>query len=47
MILLKCLNSLNQSIFVLMSTEHVKEIIKTLPNNPGVYQYYDKLDRSY
>ncbi|MGB0887563.1 MAG: excinuclease ABC subunit UvrC [Vicingaceae bacterium] len=25
-----------------MSTEHVKEIIKTLPNNPGVYQYYDK-----
>jgi excinuclease ABC subunit C len=26
----------------LMSPEHLKELIKNLPANPGVYQYYDK-----
>lgn len=25
--------------------EHLREIIKTLPNNPGVYQYFDKNDK--
>ena len=25
-----------------MSLEHLKELIKNLPSNPGVYQYYDK-----
>ena len=23
-------------------SEHIKDLLKSIPNNPGVYQYYDK-----